>query len=436
MPTVYFQLERSKTFSDGTHPIVLVVKHKEDGKEKRYRHYTGRSASDKHWTGKGSLKRVSARAAGAGITNGRLEVLRQGADGIITNLKNLRIPFTLAGFKVRFENEVLCRPVNSGKPLKKGLFEYFDSFLESKRNIFQDATIKTYQSLKKSLQDYQHHSDIKLEFSSFDDSFERQYRKYLIEETGVIDNTVAKRFATLKAFLAEMKKLKVNPYLDYEHFQASRNYNTTLMYLTEDELNRMKNVKLTDPTLIHVRDVFCFACHTGIRFSDWSRLSKANLVSLRHHLAVVEVLKFTMYKVQREVTIPLDDYAKSIIRKYSSDSEMLFPTYTNQESNRSLKQIAKLAKLDDVLIESKRSGAKRIEYKHPKHEILSCHDARNTMATLYLEKGGRPEVLQQLLGHSDIKQTMRYVKITQQAVVVDHLKIEKGGKVIHFQVAQ
>ena len=47
MATVYFQLERSKTLKDKTHPVYLVLKLKEGGKEKRYRHYTGRSAMER-----------------------------------------------------------------------------------------------------------------------------------------------------------------------------------------------------------------------------------------------------------------------------------------------------------------------------------------------------------------------------------------------------
>ena len=68
--------------------------------------------------------------------------------------------------------------------------------------------------------------------------------------------------------------------------------------------------------------------------------------------------------------------------------------------------------------------------------LLACHDARNTYATLYLEQGGRPEVLKKLLGHSDIKQTMRYVKITEKAVIDDYIKmtnITNKGKIVELK---
>ena len=268
-----------------------------------------------------------------------------------------------------------------------------------------------------------------VEFDSITPVFLNLCTRYLIEETGVIINTLAKRLATLKSFLGEMRKQQINQRTDYEDFEASRNYDTTIMYLTAGELERLETLQLSDSTLSHIRDGFCFACHTGIRFSDWPTLSKHNVVDFIYEGAVIKALKFVMFKVHKEVVIPLDDYAISIIEKYvahPNTNGKLFPIYSNQETNRGLKILAKEANIDTVVVDVKKSGATRRTYANPKHEILSCHDARNTFATLYLEKGGRPEVLKRLLGHSDIKQTMRYVKITERAVVEDHLKIYRN----------
>ncbi len=438
MATLYFQLERSKLLKDKTHPIYLVLKVKAKGVEKRFRYYTGRSTLNKYWIGEGESKKVSAKAPGAGNTNARLETLRLGADAIITNAKNLKADLTLDYFKERFYSEVIGKIKDpEPEPVQVSFFEHLQNFIEAKQNIFQPATIKTYITLKKSLQEFEKAIGYKVAFESINHIFITLYTKYLIEDTGVINNTLAKRIATLKAFLTEMKKQKVNAYTDFEDFEASRNYETTIMYLTEPELMQLNSLETENNTTEqHVKDAFCFACFTGIRFSDWCSLKPENIVQVNHEGKIVNALKFTMFKVHKEVTVPLNNKALSIIEKYkdySASHGNLFPVYSNQETNRTLKDLAKRANINDVILEVKKSGANRITYTNPKHEILTCHDARNTYATLYLEKGGRPEVLQRILGHSDIKQTMRYVKIVEKAVISDYLKTEKRAKVLQLK---
>lgn len=150
MATLYFQLERSKKLKDDTHPIYLVLKIKEGSKEKRFRHYTGRSALHKHWIGEGESKKVSAKAPGAGITNDRLETLRTGVDAIITNAKNVKAYFTLDYFKERFYDEVIGKVKEPElEPVQVSFFEHMQNFIEAKQNIFQPATIKTYIHIKK-----------------------------------------------------------------------------------------------------------------------------------------------------------------------------------------------------------------------------------------------------------------------------------------------
>ena len=143
MATVYYQIERSKVLKDGTNPIYLVVKLKENGKEKRFRFYTGRSALSKHWIGIGEGKKVASKASGAGVTNDRLQTLRSGADAIITNARNLKINLTPEYFKERFLNEVAGR-VKEAKPelVQASFFDHLQRFIGSKKGVFQPATIK------------------------------------------------------------------------------------------------------------------------------------------------------------------------------------------------------------------------------------------------------------------------------------------------------
>lgn len=47
-------------------------------------------------------------------------------------------------------------------------------------------------------------------------------------------------------------------------------------------------------------------------------------------------------------------------------------------------------------------------------KLLTYHVSRHTFATLFLSRGGRVEVLQKILGHSKIEDTMIYVHIIDE----------------------
>ena len=53
---------------------------------------------------------------------------------------------------------------------------------------------------------------------------------------------------------------------------------------------------------------------------------------------------------------------------------------------------------------------------------ISFHSARHTFATLFLEKLNDVAVLQQLLGHSNIRQTMEYVHVSEKKKI-EQMKI-------------
>lgn len=53
------------------------------------------------------------------------------------------------------------------------------------------------------------------------------------------------------------------------------------------------------------------------------------------------------------------------------------------------------------------------------------HQTRHTFACRYLERGGSLHVLQQLLGHSTVLVTQRYAKLTDEAVLAEHLRLER-----------
>ncbi len=53
---------------------------------------------------------------------------------------------------------------------------------------------------------------------------------------------------------------------------------------------------------------------------------------------------------------------------------------------------------------------------------VTFHQFRHTFATRYLERAGRIEVLQQILGHDNINATLRYARVAPVTVRQDYLR--------------
>src|SRR5437762_4115562 len=142
----------------------------------------------------------------------------------------------------------------------------------------------------------------------------------------------------------------------------------------------MKIYRLTElpQRLIDVRDNFCFACFTGLRFSDIDKL--------RHHHINKDFLEIRTEKTKDNLKIPLNVYAKEILEKYRGYGlGRPLPTgITNQKSNDYLKELAQLAGLNDLVSMEKFSGSKKILVTKPKYELISTHAARRTFVTLAL----------------------------------------------------
>jgi site-specific recombinase XerD len=82
--------------------------------------------------------------------------------------------------------------------------------------------------------------------------------------------------------------------------------------------------------------------------------------------------------------------------------------------NEYIKEVCQLAQIDTPTIITKFVGKQRIDQTFPKYELVSSHAARRTFAIISLEQGMRIEILQGILGHSNIRTTMKYVFILDE----------------------
>ena len=169
-------------------------------------------------------------------------------------------------------------------------------------------------------------------------------------------------------------------------------------YLTEDEIKIILKKKMVSERLEHVRDLFVFSCFCGLAYSDVANLRQENIQkSFDGNLWIITRRK----KTNTESNIRLLDVPKRIIEKYKGLARdgHVFPVPSNGSCNKILKEIGR------------QCGFK---------VRLTYHVARHSAATTVLLSNGVPiETVSRLLGHTNIKTTQIYAKITAQKISQD-----------------
>lgn len=231
------------------------------------------------------------------------------------------------------------------------------------------------------------------------------YYSYLIREKEVGHNHAIKHlqiFKTLVIKAIDNGWLKSNPYL---RFPLSK-HPVERDFLSMDEIQRISELNLTIPRLKKVRDLFLFACFTGLAFIDVQTLKRSEILKTPDGTWWIKTLR---QKTKIRSTIPLLELPLSIINKHANLEEMLpeekiFNVSSNQKVNSYLKEIADLSRI---------------------HKNLTFHIARHTFATTVTLQHGVPiESVSKMLGHTNIKTTQHYAKVLDSKLKEDMAKLK------------
>jgi len=283
-------------------------------------------------------------------------------------------------------------------------FAVYDEFLISKRLKVTKSSMQKYDRLRSLLLEYEKLTREKLRFDKITPLFFEKFYSYLINEKQLLNNTAHKNIQFFKSFMIWANTNNFTDNTSYRTFKSKSEQNEVI-YLTEDELMHLYNMKVDNERLERVRDVFVFQCFTGVRFSDIENLSwddiKNNTWNLRTQ------------KTKDIIQIPLSGYALSILAKYG-DWEKPLPVISNQKMNKYLKELCKNAKINDSVKIVQYRGSERIEKTYKKYEVIGSHTARRTFISLSLQKGMKPDVIMAITGHKTYRMMQKYLKIADE----------------------
>lgn len=321
------------------------------------------------------------------------------------------------------------RKLQSKLEPSKYLYEFIDQYIITHEKVRQKGSLGVYKSLKKHLNDFQKEANIKVSFDSINYKFFELFQNHLLqknrvvggEKQGLSNTTIAKQLSTLRTFLSYAKKNGITVDDNYKNFRITRKP-LPVIALTNDELEKLLNVDLGDyekriksytikgetisySTLDKVRDIFCFGCVTGLRYSDLNALKWNNINN--------NEIRIVVTKTKDPLTIPLNQYSSRILQKYANYLRPL-PTMSNQKINRYIKELCKYVGIDEDTEIVRFKGSERIDKTYKKYELVSAHTARKTFCTLSLERGMSAEEVMKISGHQSYQSFQRYVNVTEE----------------------
>ena len=315
------------------------------------------------------------------------------------------------------------------KPKKESsdFYRVFDQFVISEGNFknWKTPSYTKFNALRAHLKGWR--SDLTLSGFSKDD-FADFVNNYLIRKAKLLNTTIDNQICHLRWFLrwaAANGFYEGKAHLLYKPRLPGMDCKEVI-YLEWEELQNFLTFEFSDkkPSFAPVRDVFCFCCFTGLRFSDVAKLRRSDL----HLTANPPYMSVVTQKTNDRLQIELNKYAIAILDKYKGvrfPKGIALPVVSNVKMNEHLHEAAKAAGLDEPVRIVQFCGNERIEKVVPKYAVLTTHAGRRTFIVNSLRLGIPAPVIMEWTGHSDYKAMKPYIKIVDAAKAENMAKFDK-----------
>lgn len=242
---------------------------------------------------------------------------------------------------------------------------------------YKPQTLKNHNSVVKKLEAFAPtipFHKINLEF------FQRYKRHYSAKNSELTYNTDLK---CIKKFLNLAEEQGIQMDINLKRLKVSVDSNK-IVYLLPSEVQQLLKYyfnEFIDPSHIIPLGYFLFSCYTGLRISDVKNRTREEILQ--------EIFQFSSTKTATFQSMKLNEDARKMIL---FREELFTKSLVEQKVNFHLKNIAKRCKID---------------------KSISMHIGRHTFATTFYRNTKDIVGLQKLLGHANIRHTLKYVHLVK-----------------------
>lgn len=180
------------------------------------------------------------------------------------------------------------------------------------------------------------------------------------------------------------------------------------VYLTRKEILLLEELDLpSGGALDKARDIFLVGCYTGQRYSDYHSLCLDDLILIPSDNQDHYAFRKKQQKTGNEVYIPIiNNKVLSILSRWGGTLPKISPSLFNRE----IKEICRMAGIDELVKIVERIGGREITRQVPKYALVSSHTARRSFITnMYLEGRLSEMQLRSISGHRTSASFQRYI---------------------------
>ena len=283
---------------------------------------------------------------------------------------------------------------------KTDIYGLFDMIINEKRNstLYSTTLSRKYKNVKDKLYEFSPN----LSFDDINLDFFYKWTNYLFTEKNLSTNTVNREIKFLKTFLNECTERGYNENTQYKSRKFQIKTKPTLHpFLNFDDLEKLYRFKTKSEHLQNTQTELLKGCYSGLRHSDWNKLTIDNKVRIGDR----DYYKVFMQKTQDFVHVPAFDRLGVLISRKSV-------TRSNQKFNAAAKELCKEAGIDQPFSKPVHKGNKTEIVTKPKHEFVSSHIGRRSFACNSLLKGVPINFIMQVGGWKTENSFRKYVQLS------------------------
>ena len=367
------------------------------------------SCSPDLWNSRES--RMDGKSREAVEVNAKLDNLLLAVQASYQSMLAKGSPFDATDIKEHFQGSVQARCM---------LIERLDLLVkEREKHVGIDLKARSmynYRSARNRLQEFirQQYNAADLAFSQLTEGFIYEFQTFCLGRCGLQESTFFGTASLLKTVCRLAYREGLTDVLLFNKVRVERRDKKTPKALDKAALDELKELCFDgwEADLETARDVFLFACYTGAAYCDLMALRLEHLV--RDDEGALW-LKFNRQKTGVLCRIKLLPEALRLMNRLSDEGRNTLLPHINYLTYQSHLKALRL-----------RAGITL---------PFTTHTARHTFATLItLEQGVPIETVSKMLGHSTVRMTERYAKVTPQKLFEEFDRLIAFTKDLHLTI--